>query len=156
MKRKLKAIGYWKSIFEPEFPDPTNFEDSNWNVKDKELVLEHLGRGKSIADWMGISWCRYRCGEKDMGASCMSDGVYIYPEKLSHYLEHHHVRLPDEFVEHIKTYEPVKILSNLSQYTIDYDWWKQQQGFNNHVTSKSYLAATDEELIRFEKRKTTN
>ena len=87
-----------------------------------------------------------------MGASCLTDGKYIFPEKLSHYVGCHNVRLPDEFVNHIKTYKPINMLVNESNYYIDNNWWQQEQGFNTNVI-KSFLASTDEEIKKSEKRK---
>jgi|GEM_PF-3446625 hypothetical protein len=54
IKPKLIAIGYWKSIYEPNLPDPARFKDSNWNIKERKLVQEYLMKGISIADYMGF------------------------------------------------------------------------------------------------------
>ncbi len=152
MKPKLIAIGYWYSIYEPELPNPACFEDSNWNLKEKNLVIEHLKKGKSIADWMGTSWCRYRCGESGMGASCLTDGKYIFPEKLTHYIEQHNLRLPREFVNHVTNYKSCRIFSDISKYEIDYDWWKRETGFNKKFKKRTFLAETDKEIEKFKNR----
>ena len=49
---------------------------------------------------MGASFCRFVCGtpDKDMGTTDHLDGEWIWPAGLAHYVEHHAVRLPDEFV----------------------------------------------------------
>lgn len=36
-----------------------------------------------------------------LGRSDMTDGVYVWPEGLAHYVEHHNVRLPHQFVQHV-------------------------------------------------------
>ncbi|WP_299158326.1 hypothetical protein [uncultured Tenacibaculum sp.] len=153
MKPKLIAIGYWKSIYEPELPDPANFIDLNWNTNEKNIVLQHLKKGKPIAQWMGTSWCRYRCKENDMGASCLTDGKYIYPEKLSHYINKHNVRLPDTFIKHILNYKPLNILADLNNYDVDYELWRKELGFNNTPNVNTYLALTDDEIEKFNERK---
>jgi len=153
LKQKLIAIGYWKSIHEPELPDPANFVDLNWNPHEKSIVLQHLKKGKAIADWMGLSWCRFRCEESDMGESCLTDGKYIYPEKLSHYIEKHNVRLPDDFIKHILNYKPMNILADLSNYDVDYETWTKELGFNNYGSVYTYLASTDEEIEKYNLRK---
>ncbi len=76
---QLTAIGYWRSIFEPDFPDPAWFRDANWSVAEKSVVLSHLKDGHLLEDWKGNSWCRFRCGETKMGSSDLTDGVYIFP-----------------------------------------------------------------------------
>jgi len=157
LKPKLIAIGYWKSIYEPELPDPANFVDLNWNVNEKNKVLRHLKKGIPIAQWMGLSWCRFHCEVSDMGDSCLTDRKYIYPEKLTHYIENHNIRLPDDFVKHINNYKPLDILPDLSNYDVDYNTWLDELGFNNCHTLNTYLASTDEEIEKFnERKKATN
>jgi hypothetical protein len=48
--------------------------------------------GGPPAFWMEIDW-GYPTGRLDL-----SDGVWLWPEGLAHYVEAHGVRLPDEFV----------------------------------------------------------
>ena len=40
-----------------------------------------------------------------LGTFDMTDGVYVWPEHLEHYLKEHHVRLPDRFVAHVLSSE---------------------------------------------------
>ena len=37
-----------------------------------------------------------------MGCSDLSDGVWVWPEGLHHYLESHQLILPEEFVHHVQ------------------------------------------------------
>jgi hypothetical protein len=153
LKDKLIAIGYWKSIYENEFPDPAKFEDKNWNLDEKIKTIQHLKNGKSVSNYMGISWCRFRCGENNMGSSCLTDGKYLFPEKLIHYIEKHNTRLPIEFINHVLNYEKFEILADLREYEVDYNWWKKEVGFDYNKSKSSFLTSTDEEMKRFEKRK---
>ena len=50
-----------------------------------------------------------------------TDGVYIWPEGLAHYLDAHAVRLPQQFVNHA-----MERLDALDAASVDYDWWKSQ------------------------------
>jgi hypothetical protein len=36
-----------------------------------------------------------------MGSSDLSDGFWVWPEGLAHYIEDHHVVLPDDFIRHV-------------------------------------------------------
>ncbi|MFT5048691.1 MAG: hypothetical protein ACI8QZ_000078 [Chlamydiales bacterium] len=38
-----------------------------------------------------------------MGSRCLTDGEWVWPEGLAHYVEAHHVRLPDEFLGWMRT-----------------------------------------------------
>jgi hypothetical protein len=150
-KHKLTAIGYWHSIFEPEYPDPAKFIDLQWNVAEKITVIEHISQARVIADWTGQSWCRFRCGEMQLGSQDVTDGIYIFPEGLVHYLQHHHVRLPEEFIRHVRHYQPVEINFGLEQCEIHYDWWISQKGWNSSLES---FTAPNDELIESYKRLT--
>lgn len=140
-------VGYWKSLEEPNWPDPIDMVDASWDSQERSKVIQYLRSGYLVASFMGDSWCRLGCGsdglpgersksffeangteegnwkdrrksrhiaskrseeanlgaapEVDMGASEFSDGVYVWPEGLAHYLEKHHVRLPQRFVDHV-------------------------------------------------------
>lgn len=132
--RDLRAIGYWmqpiacdvKNGRVPEdapwleearlspylgwhLPDPYDFMDPSWDATERATVVAYLRAGQLQVVWYGISKCRFRCGEQDMGAACLSDGTYVWPEGFAHYLEKHAVRPPEEFVLHVlrKTQERV-------------------------------------------------
>lgn len=49
---------------------------------------------------MGVSTCRM-CGTPN-GAGEFTDGVYVWPEGLAHYVQEHSVRLPAEFLAHVE------------------------------------------------------
>ena len=63
-------------------------------------VLQYLRSAVKSDPCMGFSWCRFRCGVPDrtMGCCDQSDGTWMWPEGLSHYVEVHGLLLPDEFV----------------------------------------------------------
>lgn len=75
--------------------------DPAWSEHERRAVLAHLARGREHAAYMGWSTCRL-CG-RDNGSREYTDGVYVWPEGLRHYIEAHAVRPPDEFVQHCKT-----------------------------------------------------
>ena len=70
---------------------------------------------------MGLSVCRV-CGASN-GYAEYSDGTYIWPSGLAHYVDQHDVRLPDEFVRHA-----VARLLEFEAAEIDGEWWSNRQG----------------------------
>jgi hypothetical protein len=65
-------------------------------------LLTNCSRIRSLTvQFRGLSRCRF-CG-RDNGSKELSDRVFSWPEGLPHYLQHHGVRLPDEFVAHATT-----------------------------------------------------
>ena len=92
--KQLIGIGYWHSIYESGFPDPGNFVDREWNKDEKESIFRYLQSGQSMPyAAMGVSWCRFRCEVNHLGAGEFTDGKYVWPNGLAHYIEKHEVRL---------------------------------------------------------------
>jgi hypothetical protein len=103
----LKFIGYWawpKTEYQEAsvgLPDPHDFVDETWDKIQRAACVRYLQAGKTFESWRGWSWCRFACGERKMGSQCLTDGTYVWPQGLSHYVERHGVRLPQEFVNHV-------------------------------------------------------
>lgn len=98
MNPNLRAIGYFiESLDDDDFPAPQELvgEDSRLAV-----VADYLDRGLTYEQYRGISWCRFSCGDEHMGSRDLTDGAWVWPEGLSHYLRVHSVRLPEEFIHH--------------------------------------------------------
>jgi hypothetical protein len=101
----LKAVGYWWSHPKDRlpkndrFPDPTLLVCPSWCAGERKRIAVYLRAGGTYAQWRGLSYCRFECGisDADMGSRCLTDGEWVWPEGLAHYLECHKVRLPDEF-----------------------------------------------------------
>jgi hypothetical protein len=107
-RRAFKVVGYWHDPNAPRtetLPDPTQLVDQTWNRRERAAVARYLRRGKTLRACHGFSWCRFRCGISDrrMGHRDLTDGVYVWPEGLAHYVQRHRVRLPDEFLAHVRT-----------------------------------------------------
>lgn len=133
MEKPLILIGYWHSLFEPHYPDPAWFIDPNWDAEEKQRVIDHLKAGQKMPyAQMGFSWCRFRCGINNLGAAELTDGKYVWPEGLVHYLEAHQVRLPEQVVQDFLQPESIagRILTDFSPTDLDVTWWKQQRGWN--------------------------
>lgn len=135
----IKIIGYWHSFSEPHFPDPAHFIDEPVDNEIKKLTLQYLRSGiKTNAIYLGSSWCRFRCGTPSTGSAEYTDGEYVWPEGLLHYVEHHNIRLPQIILDKILSTPTQKIVvpHDIQLLNINYDWWKNQRGTN--TTQKSY------------------
>ena len=122
-KLDLIAIGYWKSDLEPHLPHPRNFQVKNWNQNERQEVINYLKKGTPIIYSRGMSWCRFNCKSDNIGSSCLTDGIYIFPEGLVHYLENHDVKLPNKFIKHAKKNKPLIPKGKFEAGKINYDWW---------------------------------
>jgi len=96
----LRAIGYWRSERQDGLPRPQDFVDPAWDPRLRALASLYLRNASAAVSWRGSSSCRFSCKERN-GSRCMSDGVFIWPEGLVHYVDRHSVRLPDEFMDHV-------------------------------------------------------
>jgi hypothetical protein len=102
----LKAVGYWRplrtfrSAGDDRFPDPVNLLYPRWCPMERRNVVAYLRTGRTYNQCRGVSYCRFECGvsDRDMGSRCLTDGEWVWPEGLGHYVEVHTVRLPDEFI----------------------------------------------------------
>lgn len=132
MKKYLIGIGYWHNDYQTDLPDPGRFVDESWSENDRELISRYLRSAYTMPYAAGgVSWCRFRCGNVNLGAQEFTDGKYIWPEGLPHYIDEHKVRLPQEVIDYMlsnKNIEPVK-----DNFEIDTTWWKTQTGWNEDV-----------------------
>jgi len=109
MKRELIKVGFWKdtksfldlSGMLQNLQDPRELVDHDWMKEKRERIAQYLDVAEHVNAWMGSSYCRFGCTGVDMGAADLSDGTYLWPEGLSHYVRVHHVRLPKRFTRHI-------------------------------------------------------
>jgi len=91
----LKTLGYWASRYDigpASLPDPQNYVDESWDPDERDLIVRYLEAGKKHAQWRGMSSCRF-CDCRN-GSACLTDGTYVWPQGLSHYLREHAVRPP--------------------------------------------------------------
>jgi hypothetical protein len=127
-------IGYWESSYslmpevegEPEWPRVTDFVDEDWDDSERDRVASYLEQGLVALAMCGHSACRF-CGELN-GCAENTDGVYLWPEGLAHYVRQHHVRPPVSVVRHIIS-RPATMQPQKSD-----DWWTTLHDNEGHYT----------------------
>jgi hypothetical protein len=140
----LRIIGYWHSLYEPDFPDPASFIDKTWEQSIKKEILTYLRNGyRTPVINLGSSWCRFRCGMNSLGSSEFTDGNFVWPEGLEHYIEYHDIKLPQNAIEEMLSGHKKSIikLDEEAFLNIDANWWKQQKGWS--TSEKSFRDLTD-------------
>lgn len=97
--RKLILIGYWHDAGWSSLPHPQSLVDPEWEKDRRAKIVAYLEAGKTAATYFGVSYCRFGCkgwgGTRDL-----TDGYWVWPELLAHYVEGHQIKLPGEFVKH--------------------------------------------------------
>jgi hypothetical protein len=104
------------------FIHPRRVVDPSWEKADRPRIVYYLSTAREVAHGGGVSYCRFGCGTN--GSSEQSDGVWLWPEGLAHYVDCHDVRLPGEFVLHMRDRE-----YNPSPVEEPIDFFRQSSAF---------------------------
>lgn len=100
---ELIAIGYWREEegSGASFPEPQMLKTDAYSPATREAIGRYLDSGAVFMEYLGFSFCRFRCGIPDtaLGTADLSDGHWVWPQGLSHYVREHQLRLPEEFVQ---------------------------------------------------------
>jgi hypothetical protein len=99
----IKNIGFWCYPGENHLdPHPADLHDPDWNPHHQSELIQYLENAPVLFAYLGYSYCRIDCGigPREMGTRTLTDGVWAWPQGLSHYVSRHSVRLPDEFFVH--------------------------------------------------------
>lgn len=115
---EVRIIGYWRSDRRPDLPDPADFIDSEIDDDRRGRLASYLNSGTLAAAFLGLSTCRL-CGAEN-GSVEYTDGMYVWPEGLAHYVREHSVRLPTDVEAHIEA--RLDALEEL-RTRADLRWW---------------------------------
>lgn len=95
----LKPIGYWRGPDHPGLADPLGSIDESWDTQERDRIAEILATAATHQPGEGCSICRI-CGTPN-GFLDLSDGTFVWPEGLAHYVTKHSVRLPIDVIQHL-------------------------------------------------------
>ena len=104
----MHLIGYWLAgLKDLQFCHPQEVVGELAPGVRKRLA-DYLDAGDCWDVCLGTSWCRFRCGiaSEAMGSEELTDGHWVWPAGLSHYVRVHNITLPDEFIAHVLTHDP--------------------------------------------------
>lgn len=86
--------------------DPARVIDPAWAVDERPQLVEYLRTGCRHSTYFGFSFCRLdsvcHIPREQMGSADLTDGEWVWPEGLAHYVEVHQIRLPDDFLDHAR------------------------------------------------------
>ena len=101
----LHEIGFWHEPGSGRLAaDPRRLVRPHWAADERTRLMAYLRAGAQVGAYMGTSYCRFGCGgaAPRLGCRDLSDGVWLWPDGLVHYLEVHDVALPEEFLAHAR------------------------------------------------------
>lgn len=141
--RALRAIGFWR---EPQYEwradirkhvylgwapgwtaYPQAIVDALGPCKPDPNVLSYLRSAVVFETYRGFSHCRFECGvaNQEMGHREFTDGIWVWPEGLVHYVDKHDLPLPAEFLETIDQHSGQAAAVDVnSDAPIDCDFWE--------------------------------
>ena len=104
---KRTLIGYWHAGADP-YSHPQVLVDPGWEAGRRDAIVGYLRSGATCGMYLGWSYCRFGCYDQNGGRE-LCDDRWCWPSGLAHYVEHHLIRLPDEFVAHAaaREFQPV-------------------------------------------------
>lgn len=121
----VRLLGYFPCS--PALIHPSELIVPGWLGKERALIVGYLRRGVRVnLGNLGYDYCLFADGPSgaEMGRCEMIDGAWYWPEGLHHYVDRYHVRLPDEFVEHVRANNyVVPDLGPPGVFDVDGDWW---------------------------------
>jgi hypothetical protein len=97
-----KGVGYWGSGVGQglaALSRPEALVRPGWQLQDRERIVAYLAAGIVCAGWCGLAVCRFAECVRLLGSCDLTDGMWIWPQGLEHYLIVHEVCLPEAFVE---------------------------------------------------------
>jgi len=126
----LELIGYWSGGEKDNaiWPDADPFI-AEANYPNQQKVIDYLAHGNHMPYVIcGMSHCRI-CGISN-GAGEFTDGYFVWPEGLVHYVRDHNLRLPKRFEKHVLS-KPTPIIIPEETYPFQLntrsEWWKKQK-----------------------------
>jgi hypothetical protein len=96
----MKLIGYWmETLNDTDLPLPHELIGEMPELA-RQAVCRYVSGGTLFESYRGLSWCRFYCGvdDREMGFREFTDGEWVWPEGLVHYVRSHNIVLPDEFI----------------------------------------------------------
>ena len=129
---EMRKIGFWRTRpDDPEgllgYPHPASLVDRSWEADRRGRIVDFLRGGHTLAAYLGFSFCRFddcHLEHSALGTRDFTDGRWVWPEGLGHYVANHGVRLPDAFIADAATHRfVVPRVSIDSPVRVDVGFW---------------------------------
>jgi hypothetical protein len=137
---QLKCIGYWmESLRDDRLPLPQELV-GEMPATVRNAVCKYLSEGYLFATYRGYSQCRFRCGAsgEQMGYREYTDGEWVWPEGLLHYIRAHNVIVPEGFVASATSQRPKKEVSENAPTSLDF--WIEWAAYRRSSKIRQQLA----------------
>jgi len=104
MKTKLQHVGFFREL---PYGDPNGLSISSLlseiNLDEKQKIVSYLKSGVACVVSPGLSRDVLSENRNIIGSlSLLTDGIFLWPADLAHYVEKYSVGIPQEFQENMK------------------------------------------------------
>lgn len=132
----MKLIGRWCAGHEDyELLAPPQELVGQYPTEQKRAIVEYIYFDTNSVDsfarmldtYFHKHRCVFGCGTDWTGTSMhISDGEWVWPVHLAHYVQQHDVMLPEQFIQHaLRSTDEPKFVEHLDRSQIDDTYWLQ-------------------------------
>lgn len=112
MRADDRWFGFWRvdANNDTRLPTLSSWIDPTWGPGDKEKLLSYINNSPVVIASSAVRSPCIICGMALSSSDFQSDGTWLWPADLRHYMSTHHVRIPDSLANHIRQrgYDPPK------------------------------------------------
>ena len=123
-----QGIGYWGNGGQDQLPRPQALVRVGWRRGEQSRIATYLQNGDPYFEYLGFATCRFRDCRRILGTADLTDGEWVWPAQLEHYIIEHSVCLPDAFVASMASREwqvPSTIPPRPDEVLFHTDFWWQ-------------------------------
>ncbi|MFE0464033.1 YrhB domain-containing protein [Kitasatospora sp. NPDC058965] len=97
-----RSLGYYRELMPGEAQAPTMLTFLRANpTEDDPALCSYLRAGTPLVATTTLTSCCLTPTNRPLGSwALLTDGTWLWPGGLAHYVEQHHLRLPPDFVRH--------------------------------------------------------
>lgn len=135
----MRYIGRWmKSLKDVEYRPPHELV-AEYDDATRQTLVNYLKSGHELWAYRGYTYCLLECDHSEPFSE-LTDGSWVWPCDLSHYVAVHSVRLPDDFVSHaMKSTRLPEFDPQWSESPVDYDYWLKWSNQNATFAFKDVI-----------------
>lgn len=144
----MRYIGKWiQSLKDTEHPPPHELV-VEYDVETRTKVIWYLNHGHVLHKSLGHAWCLFRCDYEEAYFE-RTDGTWVWPCDLSHYVETHNIRLPGEFISNAVASDNLPAFEEVwHTRDIDFSYWRRWCDDNRSGSLRGAIASRLEAATR--------
>jgi len=117
--KELKKFGFFKERLVDDLYPSINEMKLNFVYENLSGLTDYLNNGTPVVLAPGVLYCLLGCDNEIIASeSIYTDGLYVWPGELSHYVEKHGICLPMNWLAFIKKnkYVPIIVEDEIINY----------------------------------------